>query len=89
VKLGGGSNAAQREARREGLGKANDVGLDVKVFQAKPLAGPAEACLNFVKDHNDAVLVADLTNALHEGLGGHHITTLTQDRFLHDTQGTM
>jgi len=32
------------------------------------------------------VFVANVANALDEGLGGHHITALAQHRLLHDTK---
>ncbi len=68
--------------RGDGLGEDEDVGLDAGELRGKVLAGPAESGLDFVVDEEDAVLVADLPEALHERLGRLHVASLTLHRFL-------
>ena len=44
-----------------------------------PLAGAADAALHFVDDEQDAVLVADAAQFLHEDGGRDHVAALALD----------
>src|SRR3569833_1240946 len=56
-------------AVRESLRPRDDVGCDAKFLRRKRGAGAAEAGDDFVKYEKNAVLVADLANALQVALG--------------------
>src|SRR5258706_10354465 len=60
-----GPYAGERvQAVGERLAEDDDVGLDVEVLHRPHLAGAAEAHLDLVVDHEDAVLLADRGHAL-------------------------
>ena len=61
----GHEHAAERDVRRaDALGERDDVGADVVALGPEPVAEPAEAADDLVGDQQDAVLVADLADAL-------------------------
>jgi hypothetical protein len=66
MKLGLAHGDAQRHAGGNALRHANDVGLHAGVFNRKPFARAADATLHFVDHQQDAVLVADAPQFLHE-----------------------
>ena len=70
---GAGHHDAQRHARSNTLRHANDVGLHAGVLDCPPLAGAANAALHFVDDEQNAVLVADAAQFLHEDGGRDHV----------------
>ncbi len=55
---------AHRDAAGQRLGQRHDVRLDVPVLVGVPLAGAAHAGLHLVEDQQQAVLVAQLAQAL-------------------------
>ena len=64
------ADRAQRQvAGSESLGHADQVGNDFPVIDGEPFARAAEAGHDFVGDHQDAVLVAELANALQVAIG--------------------
>ena len=89
----------------DALGRGQDVGLDVEVLDAEPLAGPAPAGHDLVDDQQDAVLVAELAQALHVALrrdddavgphdrlhddGGHALGVVVHELFLEHGQGLL
>ena len=65
VNLFAGHATAQRlRAIGDLLGKVQNVGRDAKHFRRRPATAAAKAGDDFVKDQQDAVLRADLTQAL-------------------------
>ena len=62
--VGAGDHRAERHARRDALGREQDVGLDAPVLDRPHLPGPAGARLDLVGDEQDAVVVADVAQAL-------------------------
>ena len=56
--------APSGHARRDALGRQQDVGLDAPVLDRPHLAGPSGAGLDLVGDEQDPVLVADPAQAL-------------------------
>ena len=60
------NRAARDIAAAQGLGERDDVGLEVPMFEAKHLAGAAEAGLDFVADQKRAVFSAKLLRTLKE-----------------------
>ena len=62
-----GPQAGQRiEAVGDRLAEHDDVGRDAEVLDRPELAGPVEAHLDLVDDHQDAVLVEHLLQVLEE-----------------------
>ena len=57
-----GQKGADREPAAKTLGRRHNIGLHVRPFIAKQLAGPANAGLNFVKHHKQAKLVGRLAH---------------------------
>ncbi len=57
------------------------------MFLGKPFPGPAKARLDFVKNEQDAVPVAQFAQSLHECCWWDNISTLTQYRFDQDGGG--
>ena len=70
---------AERHAGGDALGHADDVGLDAGVLDGPPLAGAAGAGLHFIGDEEDAVLVADAAQFLHEDGGSDDVAALALD----------
>lgn len=70
------------------LGEGDDVGrgAQVPVRVAPELAGGTEAGLDLVYNHDDAVLLGDVTQALEEGCGSVVVAALALDR-LDDQSG--
>jgi hypothetical protein len=62
------------------LAVVHDVRLDAGVLDRPPSAGAAHARLDLVGDEEDAVLVADLAQSLHEGLRRGEVAALSLDR---------
>ena len=60
----GGEARAHREAAADALGDRRDVGRDARPFMREELAGAADAALDLVEDQEQAVLVAELAQAL-------------------------
>ena len=85
-----GPQASSRSARatiapsgmpgRDALGGEQDVRLDAPVLDRPHLAGPPGARLDLVGDEQDAVLVADLAQALEEAVLGDDVAALALDR---------
>ena len=64
------ADRAQREiAGSQSLGHAEQIGNNLPVIDGEPLAGAAEARHDFVGDHQDAVLVAELAHAFEISIG--------------------
>ena len=83
-----GDHGAERHARRDALGSQEDVRLHAPVFDGPHLAGPARARLDLVGDEQDAVLVADVAQALEEAVLGDEVAALALDR-LDDDRGDL
>ena len=64
--LGAAEHARERQAVRDRLRDADQVGLDARVLDREEAAGAAEAGLHLVGDEDDAVAVADLAHACDE-----------------------
>ena len=62
------------------LADADDVGLHAGVLDRPPLAGTADAALHFVGHQQNAVLVADAAQFLHEDGRRDHVAALALDR---------
>ena len=82
--LGARHADAERHAGRDAFGHADDVGLDAGVLDGPPLAGAARAGLHFIGDQQDAVLVADAAQFLHEDGGGDDVAAFALDRLDED-----
>ena len=59
--VGLADNTRQREAAREALGNRHEIGFDTGMLDSKQFARATEACLNFVDNQDDAVLVANFS----------------------------
>ena len=70
---------AERHAGSNALGHADDVRLHAGVLDGPPLAGAADAALDFVGDQQNAVLVADAAQLLHEDRGSDHVSAFALD----------
>ena len=62
-------HARERQAGGDRLGDRDQVGLDPELLDGEGRAGAAEAGLHLVGDEDDAVLVAEPSQALHELAG--------------------
>ena len=69
-----------REARRDALRHAHQVGFDAERLDGEHLAGAAEAALHLVDDEQDAVVDAPLGDAFDEGLGCRDVAALADHR---------
>ena len=70
-------------AGSDALSHRDDVGLDVEVLVAEPLAGTAKAANDFVDDQEQFVLVADLTDGFIVARRGNEDAAASGHRF-HD-----
>jgi hypothetical protein len=62
--FGPAGDCADRHPGAQRLGRNNDVGNDAVVLDGEKPAGSAASALHFIGDHDDAVLIAQLANAL-------------------------
>ena len=62
------------------LRHANNVGMHAGVLHRKPLASAPNAALHFVHHQQDAVLVADAAQFLHEDRRSDHVSAFALDR---------
>ena len=65
--LGLAAHTGQRETARDGFGEGGQVGGNAHLFHGEEGTGTAGTGLHFVGDQQDAVLVAQFAQALHEG----------------------
>ena len=72
----------------DALGDEQDVGLDAPVLDRPHLPGAAGARLDLVGDEQDAVLGAQLAQALEEAVLGDDVAALALDR-LDDDRGDL
>ena len=72
-------------AARQSLSHAEQVGHNFPMVDRKPLAGAAEAAHNFVGDHQDTVLGAQIAHALNVALGRHEDSVGTRDGFQNES----
>ena len=72
-------DGGERHSRGETLGHDDDIGNDAKVLEGEGLSCSAEARLNLISDQQDALLVTDATQGLHEGLGRDGVTSFSED----------
>ncbi len=68
---------AERHARCNAFGDADDIGLDTGVLNGPPLPCPARAGLHLIRNHQDAVTVADAANLLQEVCRSDDVSSLT------------
>ena len=74
---------AERHAGGNALGAANDVRMHAGVLDRPPLAGAAHAGLHFVHHQQDAVLVANAAQFLHEDGRSDNVSAFALD-WLHE-----
>src|SRR5471030_1312818 len=60
------AHTGQREATSDGFGEGGQIGSNAHLFHGEERAGAASASLHFVSDQQNAVLVAQFTQTLHE-----------------------
>ena len=77
-------HARERDAGRDRLRDRDQVGLDAEVLDGEGLARTTKARLHLVDHEDDAVLVADPPQALHELAGGNDEAALALDGLDHD-----
>ena len=82
--VGGGDHGAEGHAARDALRREQDVRLDVPVLDRPHFPGSPGAGLDLVGDEQDAVLVAQLAEALHEAVFGDDVAALALDRLEED-----
>ena len=78
--LGLAHGDAERHSGGNALRHANDVGMHAGVFDGKPFAGAANAALHFVHHQQNAVLVADAAQFLHEDRRSDDVPAFALDR---------
>ncbi len=64
--FGAAGDGCNREAAAQALGHGHQVGRDAIVFHGEQFAGTGKAGLHFVGDQQNAVLVADFAQGLHQ-----------------------
>ncbi|MNF74278.1 hypothetical protein D3C84_563060 [compost metagenome] len=84
--LGLAAHTGQREAASDGFGEGGQVGSNAHLFHGEESTGTASASLYFVSDQQDAVLVAQGTQTLHEFFRSDVETTFALNR-LDDDRG--
>ena len=87
--LGTGHNGTDRVAVAEGLGHRDRIRGHAVVLVAKPAAGPSHTTLYFVNQHEQIMLIAQLTDALEELLIGRHHAALALYGFHQDGSGVV
>ena len=78
--FGAAHHDAQRHAGSDAFRHANDIGLHSGVLDGPPLAGATGAALDFIRHQQNAVLVADAAQLLHEDGGRDHVSALALHR---------
>ena len=73
-----------RQARPQRFGRGHQIGRDAIMLHRKQLARPPKARLNLVRNHHNAVLVANFPNATHEAGRRRHKTTFALHRLNHN-----
>ncbi|SVK46432.1 Uncharacterised protein [Acinetobacter baumannii] len=82
--LGAARHRRQRHSARQAFRHSDQIGLNAVVLHGEQLAGTGEAGLHFVGDQQDAVLVAQRAQRLHE-IGRRHVeTALALHRLQHN-----
>ena len=76
---GTGHANAEGHAGGDAFGHTDDVGLDAGVLDGPPFAGAARAGLDFIGDEEDAVLIADAAQLLHEDGGRDDVAAFALD----------
>ncbi len=76
-----GQAGAERKAAADTLGNRHDIRLDVGPFMGKELAGAAVAALDLVENQQEAVLVAQIAQALQALIGDNADAAFTLHRF--------
>ena len=70
---------AQRHAGSNALRHANDVRLNTGVLDRPPFPRTANARLHFIRNQQDAVLIADPSQFLHEDGWRNHVSAFALD----------
>src|SRR6185503_17208884 len=79
--FGRGDHGAQAAiAAGDGLGHAQDIGLEIEVLTGEELSGPAKTRGDFVGDEEGAVAGTELAHAAHELVVGDDGTEVADDR---------
>ncbi len=78
-----GRGDTERHARRDALRHRDHIRPDAGVLDREHLAGAPHPGLDFVGDEEDAMLLRDRAQALHELVGRHDVAALALNR-LHD-----
>ncbi len=77
--LAGQQRADRNVTARQRLGEQNHIGLDIPVFDREEPSGSTHPGLDFVGDHQGAVLAAERGGTRQEFVGG-HVDALALDR---------
>src|SRR6266496_5451673 len=72
---------AHRHSRSDALGNADNVRLNIVMLRCEHLARPSHPALNFVSDKQNAMFVADSTQAIQKSFWRWHIAAFTLNRF--------
>jgi len=78
-----GGRRRERHARGQPLGHHHDVGHDAEVLKRKPFARAPKARLHLVGHQQNAIVVADFAQPLHEAHRRHHVAALAQHGLNH------
>src|SRR3954447_17635665 len=70
---------SKRHTGSNALGAANDVGMHAGVLDRPPLTGAGDSALHFVHHQQDAVLVADAAQFLHEVVWSNDVAAFALD----------
>lgn len=79
LQLFAGNNSTQGKAISNSFGHNENVGHNTVTLEGEPVASSSETRLDLIKDEQDVVLVADLSQSFEERQRGRNVSTLTQN----------
>jgi hypothetical protein len=71
----------ERQTGSDPFGGGDNIWLDAKVFDRPPLPGPPHTTLDFIRDQQNAVLVAQFAQRREEAIRWDHVSALSLDWF--------